>query len=165
MKISDLTGLSKPLIRLIEVVSAGIGAVLSPYLIKREADAHAYEAKKISETLKVIAEKHNLPVIYKNGQVEIWQKPEDQTLVLPPISLEERCAKRIDYQQRKRQKNIESVTSAAARELAQEVDVPSQAPDEDWITRFFNTAQEVSSKEMQKLWGRILAGEIKKPGS
>ena len=165
MKISDLTGLSKPLTRLIEVVSAGIGAVSRPYLIRREADARAYEAQKISETLNQIAEKQNLPVIYKDGRVEIWQKPDDRTLILPPISIEDRCTKRIDYQERKRQENIEKVTATAARELSEETDVPTEAPDEDWIARFFNCAQGISSDEMQELWGRILAGEIKKPGA
>jgi hypothetical protein len=71
----------------------------------------------------------------------------------------------MDYQERKRQKNIENVTSVAARELSGETNVPNGTPDEDWITRFFNYAQDITSDEMQELWGRILAGEIKKPGS
>ena len=165
MKISDLTGLSKPITRLIEVVSDGVGAVCRPYLIRRTADAHAYEMKVISETLNQIGEKQNLPVVYKNGQVEIWQKPDDKTLILPEITIEDRYMKRIDYQERKRQENIENVTSVAARELSAETDAPDEAPSGDWVTRFFNCAQEVSSDEMQELWGRILAGEIKKPGS
>ncbi|MFH0802309.1 MAG: DUF2806 domain-containing protein [bacterium] len=165
MNISDLAGLSKPLTRLIEVASAGLGAIFRPYLIRREADARAYEAQKISETLNQIAKKQNLPVIYKDGQVEIWQKPDDRTLILPSVNIEDRCTKRVDYQERKRQKNIENVTSVAARELSGETNVPNEAPDEDWITRFFNCAQDISSDEMQELWGRILAGEIKKPGS
>ena len=36
--------------------------------------------------------------------------------------------------------------------------------DEDWIARFFELAKDVSREEMQKLWGRLLAGEISKPG-
>lgn len=165
MKISDLTGLSKPLTRLIEVIASGIGAVSRPYFIKREANAHAYEAKKLSETLNEIAVKQNLPVIYKDGQVEIWQKPEDSTLILSQVDLEDRCSKRIDYQERKRQENIEKISATAAEELAQEIDVPDEAPEEDWITRFFNCAQDISSDEMQQLWGRILSGEITNPGS
>lgn len=165
MQISDPTGLSKPLTRLIDVVSEGVGAVYRPYLIKREADARAYEANKLAEILKEIAEKQNLPVIYKDGQVEIWQKPDDKTLILPQVDLADRSTKRVDYQERKRQKNIENITATAAKELAQEINVPNEAPEEDWITRFFNCAQDISSGEMQELWGRILSGEIKKPGT
>ncbi|MCF8054571.1 MAG: DUF2806 domain-containing protein [Deltaproteobacteria bacterium] len=165
MKISDLTGLSKPITRLIEVVSGGVGAVYRPYLIRRTAEAHAYEMKVISEMLNQIGERQNLPAAYKNGPVEIWQKPDDKTLILPEVTIEDRYMKRIDYQERKRQRNIENVTSVATRELSAETDVPDEAPSEDWVTHFFNCAQEVSSDEMQELWGRILAGEIKKTGS
>lgn len=35
----------------------------------------------------------------------------------------------------------------------------------DWITRFFDYAEDISSENMQDLWGRILAGEVKKPKS
>jgi uncharacterized repeat protein (TIGR03899 family) len=165
MKISDLAGLSKPLTRLIEVISAGIGTVSRPYFIKKVADARAYEATKLCETLNEIAEKQNLPVIYKDGNLEIWQKPEDKTLILTSSDIAERCSNRIDYQERKRQKNIENITATAAEELAQETSVPDNPPEEDWITRFFACAQDISSDEMQVLWGRILSGEIKKPGS
>lgn len=165
MKIGDLAGLGGPLERLIEVVSFGIGTVHRPNLIKREADAKAYEIEKISGALKRVADDHQLPVIYKDGQIEIWQKPEDRTLVLSDIGTAERSQSRVEYQERKRQHNIESVTSSAAADLMDISEVPEQSPDEDWVTRFFANAQDVSSEGMQELWGRILAGEIKKPGS
>lgn len=72
---------------------------------------------------------------------------------------------RLDYQERKRQQNIENITSVAATELAQVEEVSDEKPDEDWINRFFSSAQDISSEQMQDLWGRVLAGEIKKPGS
>ncbi|MBF6058012.1 DUF2806 domain-containing protein [Thiomicrorhabdus heinhorstiae] len=164
MEIKDLAGLSQPLTKLIEVVSSGIGAVSQPYLIAKNAEAKVKEIQAISDALHEVAEKHHLPVTYNNGQVEIWQKPEDKTLVLESSSSSERAALRADYQERKRQRNIESVTAAAAIELANADDVPNEELDEDWITRFFNSAQDVSSEQMQELWGKILAGEIKKPG-
>jgi hypothetical protein len=63
MQIKDLVGLSKPLTRLIEVVSQGVGAVGTPYLIKRTADARAHEIKVIGDALKQVAEKNGLPVV------------------------------------------------------------------------------------------------------
>ncbi|MCW8828670.1 MAG: DUF2806 domain-containing protein [Gammaproteobacteria bacterium] len=164
MEIKDLAGLSQPLTKLIEVVSSGVGAVSQPYIIAKNAEAKAKEIRAISNALHEVADKHQLPVTYNNGQVEVWQKPEDKTLVLDSSSSGERAALRVDYQERKRQSNIESVTSAAAIELANSDDVPNEELDEDWITRFFNSAQDVSSEQMQEIWGRILAGEIKRPG-
>ena len=160
-----MIGLSKPLTRLIEVISQGIGAATRPYLIRKVADARAHEIRVISDALKDVAEAKNLPVIYKDGEVEIWQRPDDRTLVLEPKTLDERASLRIDYQERKRQANIEHVTSAAAAELTADESVVDEWPDEDWIARFFSTAQEVSSEQMQELWGRILAGEIRRPGT
>ena len=37
--------------------------------------------------------------------------------------------------------------------------------DEDWISWFFSFAENVTSEHMQRLWGKILAGEVKSPGS
>lgn len=33
------------------------------------------------------------------------------------------------------------------------------------MTRFFNSVEDISDEKMQKIWGRILSGEIKKPNS
>lgn len=67
MDIKDLTGLSKPLIKLVEVISQGIGAISKPYLIKKTADAKAYEIKKIAETIK----EHHLINLKKKKNVSI----------------------------------------------------------------------------------------------
>jgi len=165
MKIQDLAGLSKPLTRLIEVVSKGVGAVSTPYLIKKTADARAYEIKTIANALNEVREQNQLPVVYDGGAIEVWQKPDDNTLVLDKKPLDQRVAGRLDYQERKRQANIENVTSAAAEELSEEKIVSDASPDDDWIARFFSFAQDIGSKQMQELWGKILAGEIKRPGS
>jgi hypothetical protein len=165
MKIHDLAGFSKPLTRLIEVVSKGVGAVCAPYLIKRTAEARAHEIKVIANALKDVREQDQLPVVYDGGEIEVWQKPADNTLILDNTSVDQRVAGRLDYQERKRQNNIEKVTTVAATELLSETTVPTEPPDDDWITRFFSYSQDVSSQQMQELWGRILAGEVKKPGS
>ena len=52
MEIKDLAGLSEPLKKFIEVVSQGVGALSKPYLIRKTADAKAYEIKVISQAIK-----------------------------------------------------------------------------------------------------------------
>lgn len=165
IEIKDIAGLNKPLTRLIEVISQGVGRVSAPYLMKKKAEAKAHEIRVISQALKDVAEQHQLPVVYKDGVIELWQKSEDKTLALETPSPQDRVEHRLDYQERKRQNNIENISSIAAIELAKEHEVSDEKPDEDWISRFFNFAQDISSEQMQDLWGRILAGEIKKPGT
>ena len=43
-------------------------------------------------------------------------------------------------------------------------EVQDHEVDHDWTARFFNDVQDVSSEEMQRLWAKILAGEVQRPG-
>lgn len=165
MDIKDITGLSQPLTRLIEVISSGIGKVFSSHFIRKEADANAYAIRAIAQALNSVSSDFQLSVIYKDAKIEIWQKPDDATLLLNSSTIDERINSRIDYQERRKQKNIESITAKAAENLLEVENISESKPDEDWIARFFNYSQDISSKEMQELWGRILSGEIIRPGS
>jgi hypothetical protein len=53
MEIKDLAGLSDPLKKLIEVISTGVGALSKPYLVRKTADAKAYEIKIIAQASKI----------------------------------------------------------------------------------------------------------------
>ena len=85
-------------------------------------------------------------------------------LVRGEIELGEAVRQRIEFQERKRQANIVAVVDHAALEL-EDSRVPAVEPDHDWTARFFGDVQDVSSEEMQVLWGRVLAGEVRKPGT
>jgi hypothetical protein len=62
-----------------------------------------------------------------------------------------------------RQENIEKVIEIARQELPPEVDLaPVQ---QDWVNHFFSSVQDVSSEDLQKIWGNILAGEVAHPGT
>jgi Protein of unknown function (DUF2806) len=65
------------------------------------------------------------------------------------------------------QQNRESVAAAAIEELAK--DPPTQDSerpvDEDWLTKFARVSEVRSDPEMQAYFAKILAGEIKVPGS
>lgn len=165
MNITDLTGISKPLKRLIEVIAKGVGAVYSPHLIRKNADAKAYEITTITRAIDAAKRIHNIPVIYNNGEISAWQKPDDGTLILEDMPIAARAERRLDFTERRRQDNIENITAVAATQLTGETVVGDDSPGEDWIARFFTSAQDINSKQMQDLWGRILSGEIKRPGS
>jgi len=76
-----------------------------------------------------------------------------------------RVQDRINHVESKRQQNLDYVNYIAAEQLEQENEVSEEPVDDDWTTRFFNYSQDISNDEMQKLWGRILAGEVKRPKS
>lgn len=162
MEIKDLAGLSDPLKKLIEVVSAGIGGLSKPYLIRKTADAKAYEINKIAEAIK--ENQDDLKTIGFNEE-KLSLMSLDHDSLRNNHSLEHRTQQRVEYKEQKRQKNIEAVTQKAAEELESETFVSEEPVDEDWTTRFFDYAENISSEEMQALWGKILSGEVKKPKS
>jgi len=82
---------------------------------------------------------------------------------MPPAVGPDAIARRVEFQERKRWSNIADTIHKAATELGDK-EVPDHEPDPDWAARFFNHVQDVSSEKMRKLWAKILAGEVEKPG-
>jgi hypothetical protein len=77
-------------------------------------------------------------------------------------------------EQDRKQKNRDAVAFEAMEELkalpppAESSDsaaAKSDHLDEDWLNLFGSHAEHASSDHMRKLWGRVLAGEIRRPGS
>jgi uncharacterized repeat protein (TIGR03899 family) len=74
----------------------------------------------------------------------------------------ERARERFAYKEINRQINLESIVEKSTKYLKDSV---SEEPvDEDWRTRFFNKAQDVTNEEIQEIWGKILAEEVTQPG-
>lgn len=179
MALKDILGIGKvlPMDKLITVVSNSVGRLFKSYFDRKDIDSKAYEIKKLAEAraeeMKIIssAVKDNYEITggieYKEQSITISSPKNkedfDQPSIVVPPSIEERTEKRLEYQETKRQLNIESVTGYAAEDLKNEKEVTDEPIDEDWATRFFNIVEDISNEEMQALWGRILAGEIKKP--
>lgn len=74
-----------------------------------------------------------------------------------------RAANRVLDVEIKRQENIEAITQIAQEQLP--LEVSDEPVDTGWTTRFFREAQDVSNDQMRLLWGKLLAGEVAKPGS
>jgi len=162
MDIKDLAGLSEPLKKFIEVISSGLGTISKSYFIKKNADAKAYEIKKITQAIKESQNEID-KIELKEQKLNIVSF--DNQSFNRDMSLEERAHQRIEFKERKKQMNIEEITYKAAEQLSTESDVSKEPVDEDWITRFFDYAEDISNEEMQELWARILAGEVQKPNT
>lgn len=179
MVVSDLFGLGKilPLEKLIGVLQSGVGRISKSYFYRQDADAKAYEIKKLAEAraeeaaimAKAISKTNQITggIQYSDEKVSISSPKQPKTLAqnsdfISP-NLEQRTQQRLNYQAAIKQLNVESVTSFAAEELKDVEPVTDEPIDADWISRFFNIVEDVSNEDMQALWGKILAGEVKKP--
>jgi hypothetical protein len=77
--------------------------------------------------------------------------------------IEARTVERIKKREIRRQENIESISGETAKFLPPPDELSSEPVNEDWTTRFFEECQDISDAQMQKIWARILAGEIARP--
>ena len=145
--------------KLVDYTASGVGAVAGPMLAlwkaRREAEAKRITAQADADALQIIADAQakarqslDAPIESGHGTLEIHG---------------DTITQRIEFQERKRQSNIVSVVRDAAAELGDK-EVPNHEPDPDWTARFFDSVQDVSSEDMQKIWARILSGEVENPG-
>lgn len=77
-------------------------------------------------------------------------------------SLLERSLARDKQRREQRQKNLENIIKLSYRSCNDEA---ASDPDQDWLYRFFDMAQEIHNSSMQRLWAQILKLEVTNPGS
>lgn len=148
--------LSAPAIKLLDVVGKGSGNIFSLCFAKRLVDNKKYEIEQIGSAI----EKNGTllgEVKYSNGEVSL------ESLGSKMDSLEERTKIRKEFKALKEQKNIESIILNSAEQLSSEKTISEEPVDDDWIARFFKYAEDITNEDMQKIWGKVLAGEIKQP--
>lgn len=145
VEVSDVLGLKEPLTELVRAVCRGIGNVFEPWRRKRaaKADIAIFEAWK-----RAVSDVDQLPSAFE-------------------FSLEERTAVRMLTEQRRQQANRERVAIAAIEEARREpaTGAPDRPLADEWIDRFWRLAQDISHEDLQRLWGRILSREAKRPGT
>lgn len=70
----------------------------------------------------------------------------------------------------RKQENREAIACEFLNDLQQGQEQAAQSTeplsdlDDDWLNVFERYAEDASTERMQKLWGRVLAGEVRKPG-
>ena len=117
--------------------------------------------KKLIETVGSVVKTLYTPTLtLKNGKaevdVEIYRKQqegkllENQTFTLYEIT---------------KLKNFVSSVGFAAMELQGDNEQVDPKIEFDWIMRFFDAVGNISNEELQRLWGKVLAGEMKQSGT
>ncbi len=145
--------------KLMDYAASGIGSVagplLAPWHARRRAIAAGIAAEGHARVLQIQAEAQA-----KAREVLL----SNDTNVTGELDINETVHQRIQFQERKRQANIEAGVRETAEVLGDKT-VPNIEPDHDWTARFFNEVQDVSSDEMRSIWAKILAGEVEQQGS
>lgn len=127
--------------KLVETIANATGLTALGTIINAhgEAKAQSILAKKKAET---------------NAEIEILR-----------LQGEEKIAQYVLARNNQKVENVEEIISKAKQQFAPDEQVSEEPVEKDWMNRFLDIAEEISDEEMQDLWGRVLAGEIKKPKS
>jgi len=174
----------KLLVRLIDLVENGLGAAGRPWQIKRAESARIesrrrellalaqaeIDVRDIRSGKKVLDSKGNLIEAHSQGidpkdPLNIHE-PADRlpdTLLLFNSYMRENSAQGL-----KQFINLSKIAVYAEEEAENFEDkenVSDEPVDPDWFSRWRTFAQDVSRDEMQRLWARVLAGEVKNPGT
>ena len=133
--------------KMLSVVASGVGAV-APHFLRAGTG--------IVSATKMIGDATNSAMKeFRNDETSNAYESEQ-----PLGALAESAEK---FQREKRMANMQSIVGQAIEQMPEQV--PDTPVDHDWTARFFDDAKDVSDKEMQKLWAKLLAGEVESPGS
>ncbi len=180
--------LAKPVLKLIEVVENGIGALVQPVLtiINAHADGRArliragyahqlkllqtnqrLELQQAQKTAEVAPSAPALPGPARSetdsGDRESGDVAEIEVVFEDSLPSELNAAQAYETrQQAKRRANLVVIAAEAADNIGDSVS--DEPVDDDWVARFFSYAQDVSNEQLQALWGKVLAGEVGRPG-
>lgn len=143
-----------PAEKLIEAVSGAIGKAYEPRHVRKIAEAKAYELKLIADAVR---NNSDVPIVYDSTGVSIDTSNYEE--------IAKRASCRLAFQEITKQQNIEAVVDRAYDELSGEESANSEPVSQDWMSRFFNSVEDIGDEKMQEIWARILAGEIRLPNT
>ena len=153
----------KLLIRLSEIVAEkGVSALFRPWQMRREGralvDVRREGALSLAQTERDVKE------------VLSGRKSFDASYQL--VELHEQASQLATVHRNRDAREIRGEVNVSKALLSAEADLaddpqapPDRTVDEDWLFRWRDAACTVSTEDLQTLWGRVLAGEIKSPGS
>lgn len=157
------------------LVDKGIGGALQPWQEQRVGAARNEVRRR--EILMLAATEKEAENIRSGNVVSSSAsllEREDKRLSLhqrvePVINLESLAKvsqSANEYESIRKEVNVSNSVIVAENILARDQsEVPDSEVDEDWLYSWRDYAGRTSSKELQDLWGRVLAEEIKGPGS
>ena len=142
--------LISPVKKIIDMFGSACGIIGQPLhkILDGKADAYV-----MNENAKVMENHKGLPIDYAHENMSISTRELD--------SFHQRMLQREWCQAEQREANIERIVRKAIEKVKDNPEVDSQQPDQDWLLRFFTSAQDISTEEMQEIWAGVLAGKAK----
>lgn len=173
----DVPG-EKLLIKLWDTITdKGIGSLLKPWQMRREGraaiDVRREELLALAQAevdARAILSGHKL--FLPDGTLTNQQTEREIALLPRPTShppltqhIEEVAGHNARAESIRREVSISKAVLHAEKELAQDAEEPPEEKlSDDWLIRWRDCAAGVSSEDLQSLWGKVLAGEVKNPG-
>lgn len=160
----------------------GVGSLLSPWQIGREGKVRnnlrreelLILAQAEVDTADIRAGRKSLE---RDGSLRLTNRlPADGTTepytsgrIEPTISFQslvEVSARNSATEESRREINASKAIIYAEETLSNDPQIPPERPiDDDWLFAWRDYAGAVSTEDLQLLWGKVLAGEVKSPGS
>lgn len=151
---------------------------------KRKVKLLAAQTKVDIELIETTAEieqkkaevegKHELAALRKQLKAKDAPPPEDEIIVDIDDFLVEPAPAEIvvqggqgnpyEYVEQKRFKNTKKVLNETLKALPEHAEVSDEPVEPGWYARFFDGVKDISDEDLQKFWGKLLAGEIARPG-
>ena len=152
LNMQDIFGLSAPAKKLVKTISSAIGKFYEPWHITRMGKAEAERIRCIGQAANDV----NVELCYEKDGINI-----DNTKMsaLACRQLERSC-----FQELRKQHNVEAVNQFAFEDIQAKANVSDEAVSLDWLNNFYAYVENVSDERMQIIWGKILAGEVERPG-
>ena len=155
------------------VAEKGVGGLLRPWQIRRTGRARidvrredrlalaqaSADAEEIRSGRKRFTAEHQLVEVVPEGETSAGESAalRDFASAAQQNLLLERMRGDV---------NVAKAVLDAEAELENDPEPPpEQTVDDDWFTRWRDSASKVSSERLQMLWGKVLAGEVKSPGT
>lgn len=126
----------------------------NPVVIDQQPETSSRQEKKSSYIKDSASRVLNIAQTYGLDALLQAESPQKTTI--------ERALIREKKRKELRQKNLEQILKLAHISCKDET---AGDPDQDWLYRFFDMAQEVHNSAMQRLWAQVLKREVTNPGS
>ncbi|WP_057833207.1 DUF2806 domain-containing protein [Colwellia sp. TT2012] len=164
------------------LTTEGVGTLISPWKVRREGKAQVdirrdemlmlaqteLDVQAIREGTKKMLPDHSLVCVNDSGKSETLNITSSEKIE-PTIDFAmfaNQVGLSVGIKSIQEEINLNKIIVFAEKELENDkVEVPNDNIDPDWFTRWRDNAQKVKSEELQQLWAKVLAGEVKSPGS
>ena len=152
------------------VTEKGIGGLLEPWH-KRRIGKAAIDLDRTRRLALAQVEQDVKAIESGTKRLEgsrlVDVSPESESAPAPTLA--ERLQHNLVADQMRREVNVARAVlhaeAAALEEGEQGEPPPDRKVDDDWLYRWRDSASTVSNERLQDLWGRVLAGEVKSPGT